>query len=53
VASIRPHRFKRQYSTSSALTSGVIEMQRFEIARLDNDPAQPEHGTLRLEMENP
>jgi hypothetical protein len=53
VASVRPRRFKRQYSTSSALTSGVINMQRFEIACLDNDPAQPEHGTLRLELENP
>lgn len=53
VASVRPHRFKRQYSTINALGSGVIRMQRFEIARLDNDPAQPEHGTLRLELENP
>jgi hypothetical protein len=53
VASVRPHRFKRQYSTSNDLGLGVIRMQRFEIARLDNDPAQPEHGTISLELETP
>ena len=50
VVSVRPRRFKRQYSTISQLESGIIRMHRFEIARLDNDPVQPENGTLRLEL---
>jgi hypothetical protein len=29
---------------------GVLHMDRLEIARLDNDPSQPENGTLQLVM---
>ncbi|MGL4610256.1 MAG: putative baseplate assembly protein [Trueperaceae bacterium] len=32
------------------LESGVLELNPFEIARLDNDPSFPENGVLTLEM---
>jgi hypothetical protein len=31
-------------------TAGFLPMERLEIARLDNDPSQPENGTLELVM---
>ena len=33
------------------LTQGFLRMDRLEIARLDNDPSQPENGTLQLVMQ--
>jgi predicted phage baseplate assembly protein len=35
---------------TSALGSGVLKLNRLEIARLDNDPNYSEHGVLRLKM---
>jgi hypothetical protein len=35
----------------AAATPGVLDMDRLEIARLDNDPSQPENGTLELVMQ--
>jgi hypothetical protein len=32
------------------LDEGRIALDRLEIARLDNDPNQPEHGQLELDM---
>jgi hypothetical protein len=34
-----------------AILAGKLEMERLEIARLDNDPSFPEHGVFRLTME--
>lgn len=31
-------------------SQGALHMDRLEIARLDNDPSQPENGTLQLVM---
>jgi predicted phage baseplate assembly protein len=35
---------------TSAIDTGVLDMHRLEIARLDNDPNFPEHGTVTLTM---
>ncbi len=49
VESVTPVSFQRQRdSASSALDTGVLEMGRLEIARLDDDPSFPEHGVLVL-----
>ena len=49
VESVRPKVFQRQRDdATSALDSGVLEMGRLEIARLDDDPSFPEHGVLTL-----
>ena len=51
VQSVAPLVFQRQRDdASSALDSGVLEMGRLEIARLDDDPSFPEHGVLELTM---
>jgi uncharacterized phage protein gp47/JayE len=51
VCSVTATSFQRQREkASSALDSGVLRMGRLEIARLDNDPSFPEHGTLELEI---
>jgi hypothetical protein len=34
----------------SAIETGVLKLGPLEIARLDNDPNFPEHGTLTLKM---
>ncbi|MGH9762813.1 MAG: putative baseplate assembly protein, partial [Blastocatellia bacterium] len=45
-------RFQRQgVSDKHALLSGVLDIERLEIARLDNDPNFPEHGALSLTMQ--
>ena len=42
---------EREFQPSGdALTSGVLRMSPWEIARLDNDPNQPENGVLKLIM---
>lgn len=33
-----------------SLDEGTLEIDRLEIARLDNDPSSPERGVLRLTM---
>jgi hypothetical protein len=49
VESVTPVTFQRQRdSATSALDTGVLEMGRLEIARLDDDPSFPEHGVLVL-----
>jgi len=49
VQSVTAGRFQRQRDdASSALDSGVLELGRLEIARLDDDPSFPEHGVLEL-----
>ena len=49
VESVTPTAFQRQRDTAtSALDTGVLEMGRLEIARLDDDPSFPEHGVLVL-----
>jgi predicted phage baseplate assembly protein len=49
VESVTPVAFQRQRDdATSALDTGVLEMGRLEIARLDDDPSFPEHGVLVL-----
>jgi hypothetical protein len=44
--------FKRlDRAVSATDPDGVLLMQRLEIAQLDNDPSQPEHGRLQLVMQ--
>ena len=52
VASVQITVFQRQGSPqTSAIASGVLTIERLEIARIDNDPNFPERGVLRLRME--
>lgn len=52
VASVQVTFFQRQGSPqTSGLDDGVLEIERLEIARLDNDPDFQERGVLRLQME--
>ena len=49
VESVTPMTFQRQRdNATNALDTGVLEMGRLEIARLDDDPSFPEHGVLVL-----
>jgi hypothetical protein len=51
VDSVRITKFQRQGIDSDiALAAGKLELDRLEIARLDNDPNFPEHGVLKLNM---
>ena len=51
VQSVIPQTFQRQREdASSALDTGVLPMNRLEIARLDNDPSFPERGVLELAL---
>ncbi|MFG2328076.1 putative baseplate assembly protein [Streptomyces sp. NPDC048604] len=51
VESVDVHTFQRQRRPeTSGLESGVLEMGRLEIARLDNDPNFPERGVLDLTL---
>jgi hypothetical protein len=51
VQSVTPMRFQRQRDdASSALDTGVLPMDRLEVARLDNDPSFPDRGVLTLTM---
>jgi hypothetical protein len=51
VQSVTPLVFQRQRDdATSALDTGVLTMDRLEIARLDDDPSFPEHGVLELTM---
>ncbi len=47
-----PNRFKRWGQASRGETAaGRISLDRLEIARLDNDPSQPENGRIEFYME--
>ncbi len=47
-----PHRFKRWGRlANNEITQGQIEINRLEIAQLDNDPNQPEKGKIEFLME--
>ena len=51
VASVDVTAFHRQREPqTSGLGSGVLEMGRLEIARLDDDPNFPERGVVHLEL---
>ena len=51
VRSVTPLVFQRQRDDStSALDTGVLEMGRLEVPRLDDDPSFPEHGVLELAL---
>jgi hypothetical protein len=44
-----PRVFQRQHDdSSSALDTGVLSMDRIEIAQLDDDPTFPDRGVLVL-----
>jgi hypothetical protein len=52
VLGIRIMTFQRQGQNSTeALVKGKLELGRFEIARLDNNPDFPERGVFRLMLE--
>ena len=52
VSAIRITVFQRQgQPTGAALRRGRLDLGRFEIARLDNNPDFPERGVFRLTME--
>jgi hypothetical protein len=51
VASVRIAQFERQgIKDDRFLTDGQITLGRLEIARLDNDPNFPEHGSIHFEL---
>lgn len=52
VASVEITKFQRQgqSATATALDAGRLELERLEIARLDNDPNFPERGVFRLSL---
>ncbi|HWT00749.1 MAG TPA: putative baseplate assembly protein [Pyrinomonadaceae bacterium] len=51
VDSVEITKFQRQgQPLTDALDAGRIELERLEIARLDNDPNFPERGVFRLTM---
>lgn len=55
VGAVKITTFQRQAIPDTnhvALTAGKLELGPFEIARLDNDRNFPEHGVIRLTMEN-
>lgn len=51
VESVQVKTFKRLFEPPAGeIEAGLIPVGPLEIARLDNDPNRPEHGTLRLTM---
>ncbi len=50
VASVDVTRFQRQGIPGSGLTDGVLALDWLELARLDNDPNDPERGTFLLNV---
>jgi hypothetical protein len=49
VDSVNITRFQRQgQCATNAVSTGSLQMDRLEIARLDNDPNYPNHGILKL-----
>jgi hypothetical protein len=52
VASVHVTNFRRQDEPETdARDSGILEIGRLEIARLENDRSYPGHGVLHLELE--
>jgi len=48
----KPNRFRRWGQTARGeFAAGMLQMERLEIARLDNDPSLPENGKLDFFME--
>jgi hypothetical protein len=51
VESVRATRFKRLFAAATdELDTEVLRLHPLEVARLDNDPAFPEHGRLTLDL---
>ena len=51
VASVVIDTFQRLHAPSKQpLDDGFIDIERLEVARLDNDPNFPERGVLRLQV---
>jgi hypothetical protein len=51
VQSVTITRFQRQgRRATNAVSAGFLQMDRLEIARLDNDPNFPDHGLLKLHV---
>ena len=52
VASVVIDHFRRLRAPDDPrpLDEGVLELERLEIARLDNDPSFPERGVLTLDL---
>jgi hypothetical protein len=51
VDSVEITRFQRQgLDSNDAIETGRLDLDRLEIARLDNDPNFPERGVFTLEM---
>lgn len=51
VCSVEITKFQRQGKpNTSAIETGKLEIERLEIARLDNDPNFPENGIFKLKM---
>jgi len=49
VDSVKITKFQRQgIDSTEALEAGKLELQRLEVARLDNDPNFPERGVFTL-----
>jgi hypothetical protein len=40
----------KQVEPDQAILEGILRLDAFEVARLDNDPSFPENGILELEM---
>ena len=52
VASVRATEFQRVDNPNyDYVATGFINMQRLEIARVDNDPSRPDHGILDLALD--
>lgn len=52
ITSVRVTTFQRRGRPGTkALADGILPMGRLEIARLDNDPNFPEHGSIKFTME--
>jgi hypothetical protein len=52
VESVRVTRFERLYEgPDGEIPVGVLVLGPLEVARLDNDPGNPEHGRLTLKLE--
>jgi hypothetical protein len=50
VASVTMSTFQRQGISGNGLADGVLTLDWLEVARLDNDPSDPERGTYLLHM---
>ncbi len=52
VASVEIRKFQRQgLDSQKAIDEGMLQLERLEVARLDNDPNFPENGAFHLVAE--